>query len=141
MESERSIVLTEEQLNEIINTKIEDEIRRRFQINNNEEDDTQTIEDDGWISQAKARSAGEINIPESLQDIFNKDQMQNLYCKNSITKFLTKHPEPKGGYLKTQSVENSLSIPADAKKSDESLQDVQRNILNTIRPLITLYNC
>ena len=130
---------------EIINSSnfeqcINEQIRNALSIQNKTQTEKETWEDDVWIPQPLSRTSGTIEIQKSLEEIFPEDQIQNLYCKTSVTKFLAKHPEPKGGHLKTQNIDNQLPVPLDARKLDESWQDIQRAILCTIRPLLTVRN-
>ena len=138
--SDNRIPLTVSELNDLIEQRIENEVSKYFATLQQEENDSEAIQDNGWIRLAMSRETGEIEVPKSLEHIFRKDQMENIYCKSSIAKFLTKHPEPKGVYLKTQSLENQIAAPIEARKTDEALQDIQRNVLCTVRPLLTVYN-
>ena len=137
--NESRINLSLQELNELIEQRIENELSRRLSNLQSKETEDETIQDNGWIRLAMSREAGEIELPEELAHIFHKDQMQNLYCKSSVTKFLYRHLELKGGYLKTQSLENQIAASPECKRSDESLQDIQRAVLCTIRPILTVY--
>lgn len=91
-----------------------------------------------WISVQHAREAGDIKIPEYLKELFTADSMETLYSRASVAKFLEKHPEPQGGFLKAQLIDTQLHVSYDARKRDEPLFEAQRATLCIIRPLITL---
>ena len=90
-----------------------------------------------FIPYRENRNTGDFNIPGFLETIFHRDSMDNCFTKSSVDDVLDKYPEPRGGFLKAQRMDENLS--ANAKKNDDSLRDQQRMVLCTERMLLKLH--
>lgn len=125
-------------INELVNQRLNEFLAN--QANNNLGERTENEpNDDGWIRASESREAGERDIPESLQQSFSKDPLENIFHPQSIRKFLDNHPEPRGGFLKTQFLDWDLDCSPETRKKDEELAEIQRDILLIIRPMLTVY--
>lgn len=92
-----------------------------------------------WCPNIQSRETGEVDLPDSLLPLFRKDQMETHANKRAITQFLSKYPEPKGGFLKPQYIDSQIHPSLVVKKRDEFYQELQGSILAGIRPLIALH--
>lgn len=94
---------------------------------------------DIWVLANESREAGDIDIPTELTEVCTRNSVEAIYSKQSIAKFLEKHPEPRGGHLKAPLVDNQIHAPFEVRKKDEPWFETQRAVLCAIRPLISMY--
>jgi len=95
--------------------------------------------EDNWVLAAESREAGEFDIPETLKSVCTRHPVEAIYSKQSIAKFLSRHPEPRGGHLKAPLIDSQLQASFDSRKKDEPWFEVQRAVLCSIRPLISIH--
>lgn len=125
-------------INQIVQQRVNEALQ---QISNQPQPQQEPEErgEDGWIRASEARETGDRDIPLSLQGSFNIHPMENIFQAQSVKRFLDKHEEPRGGFLKTQHLDYELEVSVQTRKRDEELQEIQREVLSTIKPLITIY--
>lgn len=130
--------MNEEQLQAFINSQIQAGIQQF--INNAARNQESSTQRDGWIRAYEARAAGDTEIPNELHDQFQQEFTSRYYAQSSVKHFLAKYAEPKGGFLKTQHLDNQINVSQDTRKRDESIEELQRAVLCTNRPLLSLYD-
>ena len=115
-----------EKQNEELRTKVE-----QLQIQ-------EQLEDEYWIQAAESRNYGNCELPESVADLFNKDSLKNRKDLRCVYKCLNEYPEPRGGWLKAQSMDARLTEDTYTNNEDKGLFEAQQFLLKAIKPSLAI---
>ena len=96
------------------------------------------LEDECWIQTAESRNYGNCELPESVKDLFNEDSLKNRKDLRCIYKCLNEYPEPRGGWLKAQGMDQKFMDEAYISNEDKGLFEAQQCLLRTIKPLLAV---
>jgi hypothetical protein len=92
-----------------------------------------------WFTPKQARDLGNYDIPEQLASIFKRDSFECRADKSCVAEFMAKFPEPRGGYLKPQTMD--LNLFDEVKQGeDKVLMDLQRSVLASVKPWLAVFD-
>jgi len=83
---------------------------------------------------------GDVELPEEYDTLLPKDKGKAILNKKTYLGIMANHPEPTGGRLKPSELGPFLTarLSETDRKKDEERKRIQRNILNTIKPYISI---
>lgn len=94
--------------------------------------------DDEWLEATQSRNHGNCELPEGFREFFNSDSIKNRKETKTVYRVLSDYPEPKGGWLKPQTMD-SYTVNEEYKNfEDKHLMEAQRFLLNGIKPSIAI---
>ena len=96
------------------------------------------LEEEYWIQAAEARNYGNCELPETVRDLFSEDSLRNRKDLRCIYKCLNEYPEPRGGWLKAQIMDQKLMDEPYINNEDKGLYEAQQCLLRTIKPLLAV---
>lgn len=131
------------QMEERLDRKVEERLARRLEqvhlkTGAGVRSEQSAEEEPEWVPLQHSRRAGDIIVPDYLTDLFKADSMETVFTKQSIARYLERHPEPQGGHLMAQVIDSELHVSSDVRKRDEPWFETQRAVLCAVRPLISL---
>lgn len=91
-----------------------------------------------WIEASQSRNHGNCELPERVQELFNRDSVKNRKDHRCVFRALSEYPKPKGGWLEPQAMDAYTVTDEYKKNEDANLMDAQRYVLHGIRPSLAV---